>query len=259
MSCTTTVRIPSCKCSYLYCCLRCFTRQDHGNFETDIDQSELNAPQDVITCAKPSTAPHDQSSLPQCLEMDTLQIGVVNSILTIGGLIGALVSGTVAAQYGRRPALLYNATFLILGPILEAAAPAVWILALGRFISGIGVGTSTVVTPLFISEIAIPKYKGFFGSFTQTSINMGIFLAQVLGYFLSKGPLWRVILGAGGIVGVLHFVFLFFMDESPKWLAENGRAAQGKKVLRKLRGHKADIAKEVAGWNLEDADEREGR
>ena len=224
----------------------------------DIDQSELNAPQDVITCAKPSTAPHDQSSLPQCLEMDTLQIGVVNSILTIGGLIGALVSGTIAAQYGRRPALLYNAAFLILGPILEAAAPAVWVLALGRFISGIGVGTSTVVTPLFISEIAIPKFKGFFGSFTQTSINAGILLAQVLGYFLSKGQLWRVILGSGGVVGVLHFVFLFFMNESPKWLAENGRAAQGKQVLRRLRGHKADIVKEVNGWNLGDAEEREG-
>lgn len=235
-----------------------FRQWEYDKFDADTGQSELNAPQDVITCAQPSTAPHDQSSLPQCLDMDTLQIGVVNSILTIGGLIGALVSGTIAAQYGRQPALLYNAAFLIIGPILEAAAPAVWVLALGRFISGIGVGTSTVVTPLFISEIAIPKFKGFFGSFTQTSINAGILLAQVLGYFLSKGQLWRVILGTGGIVGVLHFVLLFFMNESPKWLAENGRAAQGKQVLRKLRGHKADIIKEVNGWNLGDAEEREG-
>lgn len=190
--------------------------------------------------------------------MDTLQIGVVNSILTVGGLIGALVSGTLAAKYGRRITLIYNAAFLIVGPIFEAAAPAVWVMAIGRFISGIGIGTSTVVTPLIISEIAIPKYKGLFGSFTQTSINSGIFLAQVLGYFLSRGQLWRIILGVGGVVAVAHFTFLFFTDESPQWLANNGRASEGKKVLRKLRGSKTDIRQEVEGWGIDGSDEREG-
>jgi len=190
--------------------------------------------------------------------MTSLQIGVVNSILTVGGLIGALVSGTIAAQYGRRTALLYNAGFLVVGPFLEALAPAVWVMAAGRFISGIGVGTSTVVTPLIISEIAIPKYKGLFGSFTQTSINLGIFFAQLLGFFMSKGQLWRVILGVGGLLAVVHLAMLFFVDESPKWLADHGRAREGKEVLRKLRGHKSDIHEEVLGWGIESSEEREG-
>lgn len=191
--------------------------------------------------------------------MNSLQIGVVNSILTVGGLIGALVSGTVAAQYGRRTALLWNSSTLIIGPILEAAAPTVWVMAVGRFISGLGVGTSTVVTPLMISEIAVPKYKGFFGSFTQTSINSGIFLAQLLGFFLSYGQMWRVILGVGGLLAVAHLVFLFFIDESPKWLADNDRASEGRKVLRKLRGDHFDIQEEVAGWGIEEADELESQ
>jgi len=190
--------------------------------------------------------------------MTSLQIGVVNSILTVGGLIGALVSGTIAARYGRRTALVYNAGFLIVGPVLEALAPAVWVMATGRFLSGIGVGTAAVVTPLIISEIAIPRYKGLFGSFTQTSINLGIFFAQLLGYFMSRGQLWRVILGVGGLIAVVHLGMLCFVDESPKWLADHGRASEGKQVLRKLRGHKADIHAEVSGWGIESSEEREG-
>ena len=83
-------------------------------------------------------------------------------------------------------------------------------------------------------------------------INFGIFVAQLLGLFLSKGQLWRVILGAGGAIGAAQAIGLVLGgQESPKWMADNGKPSQAKSVLKKLRGHEADIEAEVKGWGLE--------
>ena len=101
--------------------------------------------------------------------MNPFEIGVVSSIFTIGGLIGALVAGSAAARYGRLSTMRYTTGFFTFGPIFEATAPNVGLMSLGRFISGIGAGAAVVVVPIYISEIAPPQQKGFFGSFTQVS------------------------------------------------------------------------------------------
>lgn len=85
--------------------------------------------------------------------MNTLEVGVVSSIMTVGGLIGALAAGTASARYGRLRTMRYNTAFFTLGPILEAMAPNVAVMAIGRFISGLGAGAATVVVPIYISEV----------------------------------------------------------------------------------------------------------
>ncbi|KAK6365916.1 Bifunctional purine biosynthesis protein PurH [Exophiala oligosperma] len=212
--------------------------------------AELNAPQEVITCTKKSltSSPSSSSSLPQCIPMDSTQLGLVSSIFTLGGLLGALFSGSLAARYGRLMVMRVNTILLALGPLGETFAPNIPILALGRLISGLGAGVSVVVVPIYISEIAPPKEKGFFGAFTQIATNMGIFTTQVLGYFLSHGQMWRVILAVAGVIGVGQFVGLLFAVDSPKWQADHADAQQAKNNLKRIRGHKADIGEEVEGW-----------
>ncbi|KAK0254459.1 hypothetical protein B0A54_13031 [Friedmanniomyces endolithicus] len=222
--------------------------------------AELNEPQEVITCS-PQKATTTSPNFPQCIPMDTLQFGLVTSIFTLGGLVGALCGGPITTKYGRLKAMLVAAVFAAIGPFFEALATNIALFTTGRFIAGLGAGASTVIVPIYISEMAPPGQKGFFGSFTQVSINVGILITQFLGLFLSRGQLWRIILAVGGAIAMAQFVALMLAgQESPKWLAENGQAARAKRILRKMRGHEADIDQEVAGWGLgseQDLDDEE--
>ncbi|KAK5190518.1 Bifunctional purine biosynthesis protein PurH [Exophiala xenobiotica] len=217
--------------------------------------AELNAPQEVITCEKKSPS-SSSASLPQCIPMDATQLGLVSSIFTLGGLIGALASGALAARYGRLFVMRINTLLLALGPFGETIAPNITVLALGRLVSGLGAGVSVVVVPIYISEISPPKEKGFFGAFTQIATNVGIFITQLLGYFLSRGQMWRVILAVAGVIGVGQFVGLLFAVDSPKWQADHGDARQARDNLKRIRGHKADLTEEIDGWGLQSEDER---
>ncbi|KIW61614.1 hypothetical protein, variant [Exophiala xenobiotica] len=217
--------------------------------------AELNAPQEVITCEKKSPSPLS-AALPQCIPMDAAQLGLVSSIFTLGGLVGALASGALAARYGRLFVMRINTLLLALGPLGETLAPNITVLALGRLVSGLGAGVSVVVVPIYISEIAPPKEKGFFGAFTQIATNVGIFTTQLLGYFLSHGQMWRVILAVAGIIGVAQFVGLLFAVDSPKWQANHANPRQAKDNLKRIRGHKADLGEEIEGWGLQREHER---
>ncbi|KIV96344.1 hypothetical protein PV10_00225 [Exophiala mesophila] len=223
--------------------------------------AELNAPQDVITCVRKSLDTTDfpitSSSLPQCIPMNATQLGLVSSIFTLGGLVGALASGSLSARYGRLLVMRYNTAFLMLGPVAEALSPNILVLSIGRFVSGLGAGTAVVVVPIYISEIAPPREKGFFGAFTQIMTNIGILITQVLGYFLSRGSLWRIILAVAGLIGLLQAVGLAAAVDSPKWNAENGHTSKAKLDLRKIRGAQANIEEEIAGWEAEDHDEEQ--
>jgi sugar porter (SP) family MFS transporter len=237
--------------------------------------AELNAPQDVITCQRDSVtastfarfytyfqdhqdyATTSLVNLPQCIPMNPTQFGLVSSFFTLGGLLGALSAGPFGAKHGRLPTMLYNTAFLTTGPIIEALAPNIGTMTFGRFVSGLGAGAAVVIVPLYISETAPPKSKGFFGAFTQIMTNVGILIAQVLGFFLSKGNLWRIILGAGGAFGALQAVALLVAgQESPRWLADHGKPSGAKKALTKLRGHDADIEEEVEGWGTNAGEEQ---
>ncbi|CAI7678796.1 hypothetical protein N7533_000792 [Penicillium manginii] len=212
--------------------------------------AELNAPQAVVTCEKKSISASDVTfhGLPQCLPMNPSQFGLVSSIYTIGGFVGALLAGPVSTKYGRRIALQATTIFFILGPVAETFAPAIPLLALGRFLSGIGSGAAIVVGPIYVSEIAPPQSRGFFGAFTQVMTNVGILLTQTLGYFWSHDSLWRLILAVAGLIGTLELLGLFMIPESPKWLAEHQQMGQARKVLQRIRGRNADIEAEMASW-----------
>ncbi|KAK3619786.1 Bifunctional purine biosynthesis protein PurH [Elasticomyces elasticus] len=220
--------------------------------------AELNEPQAVITCAAKQSTTTSLLTLPQCLPMTPLEFGLVSSFFTLGGLVGALCGGPVTSNYGRLRAMLIASVFAAIGPVFEALATNIAVFVVGRTIAGLGAGAATVIVPIYISEISPPGQKGFFGSFTQVSINFGILITQVLGLFLSKGQLWRIILGVGGGIAALQFAGLLLGGaESPKWLAEHGRAGQAKRVLRRMRGHEADIDEEVEGWGLDTSDDVE--
>ena len=145
--------------------------------------------------------------------------------------------------------------FFVVGPVFESLAPSISLLAFGRLLSGIGAGSAVVVVPIYISEVSPPKEQGLFGALTQIMVNVGILLTQVLGYFLSRGNLWRIILAVAGCLGVLQLFALFLVPESPKWLAEHKHPQRAREILRKIRGRRADLDEEVKAWNIDSSNE----
>ena len=143
------------------------------------------------------------------------------------------------------------ALFFIIGPTLEALAPAIWVITIGRFLSGIGAGATITVVPIYISEVAPPDSKGVFGALTQVMVCLGILITQVAGYFLSHGSMWRIVLAIAGMVGVLHASGLLLAADSPKWLAQNGKTGLARQILQNVRGKGMNIEEEVSAWNVE--------
>ena len=190
--------------------------------------------------------------------MNPTQLGLVSSIFTLGGLIGALSAGPLAARKGRLVTMRLTTAFFAVGPAAEALAPNIGVMTAGRFVSGLGAGAAVVVVPIYLSEIAPPQQKGFFGAFTQIMTNMGIFVTQLLGYFLSHGQMWRVILAVAGVIGLIQLAGLTFAIDSPKWKADQGLPVQAKRDLLRIRGHGVDIQKEVEGWGIESERDIEG-
>ncbi|KAL8803009.1 MAG: hypothetical protein Q9182_003435 [Xanthomendoza sp. 2 TL-2023] len=223
-----------------------------GPFQFGFHLAELNAPQDVLTCKKQSLQQSSLSiSLPHCIPMNTTQFSVVSSIFTLGGLIGALSAGPSCNRYGRILTMRATTISFVIGSALETFATNIPILCFGRLVAGLGCGATIVVVPIYIAETAPPKEKGLFGAFTQISINIGILVAQLLGHFLSRGNLWRIVLAVAGGVGLVQSAGLFLIPESPKWLAEHRSPQQARQILRKIRGHKADIEAEVKAWSID--------
>lgn len=190
--------------------------------------------------------------------MSEATFATISSVFTVGGLIGALCSGPFSSKRGRLLAMRITALLFLFGSLVETFAGNAPAMALGRFFSGIGAGGSTVIVPLYISEIAPPDARGFFGVMTQVSINVGILATQVLGLFLSYGGVWRWILGAGALIGVSQVVGLLAVPESPAWTAAHGDVTRAKRTLQRIRGKDADIQDEVAAWGDDTNGEEQG-
>lgn len=173
-------------------------------------------------------------------------------MFTLGGLIGALCAGPLSSRHGRRPTLRVASALYVLGSLIETLSGAVSLMATGRLFAGVAAGASTVIVPLYISEVAPPSQRGLFGAMTQISINVGILLSQTLGYFLSHGAAWRWILAIGVCVGATQGLGLLIVPESPAWLAVNGEVTAAKRTLQRIRGKTFDIKDEVEGWNRDE-------
>ncbi|KAM0326114.1 hypothetical protein ACHAQA_006707 [Verticillium albo-atrum] len=237
-----------------------------GSLQFGFHIAELNAPQDVITCRKKAIPqqstlaklirsgkppPENPGILPDCIPMNDAAFSTVSSAFVVGGLIGALAAGPYASKRGRLSAMRVTALVFLAGSAFETVAPGVVLLVLGRLLSGAAAGAATVVVPLYVSEIAPPKERGLFGFMTQISINLGILLTQTLGFFLSHGDSWRIILATGAVIALVQSFGLLFVPESPAWLAANGDVNGARRILQRIRGRDFDIGEEIQSWDGE--------
>jgi MFS transporter, SP family, xylose:H+ symportor len=153
----------------------------------------------------------------------------------IGTVVGSIIAGIPAQRFGRR-ATLKMIAILYLVSAIGCSISAIWILFITfRFIGGIAVGASSVVGPMYISEIAPAKQRGRLAGSFQLNIVAGIFIAYLTNFlFVGMGEnSWRWMLGIMVIPAGLFALLLRTIPESPRWLVLNGRDEEAEKIFAK--------------------------
>jgi len=154
----------------------------------------------------------------------------------IGTVIGSFFAGPPAQRYGRKKTLIFIAILYLLSA-LGCATVSVWFFfVLFRFIGGLAVGASSVVGPMYISEIAPPHLRGRLAGSFQLNIVIGVFIAFLSNFlFLNIGEdSWRWMLGVMAAPALLFWILLRTIPESPRWLILKDREKEAIPVLQRL-------------------------
>ena len=169
-------------------------------------------------------------------ELDSTLHGLAISGALWGTVLGSLVGGWPSEYFGRKKTLLWIGVLYLSSAIGSALAPEVYSFMFFRFIGGLGVGISTVAAPMFIAEIAPPKYRGRLTGMFQFNIVFGILVAFVSNSLLGGigEQDWRWMLGVEAFPALLFAVLCIGLPESPRWLIVHKKDLEGGlAVLRK--------------------------
>lgn len=153
-----------------------------------------------------------------------------------GTVLGSLLGGWPTDKFGRKPTLLFVGVLYVLSAVGCGFANGVGMFIAARFIGGLGIGISTIAAPLYISEIAPPKYRGRLAGMFQFNIVFGIVIAFVSNAIIAKiagENAWRWMLGIAAIPSLIYAVMCFGIPESPRWLiSRKGDRSEGLRVLK---------------------------
>jgi SP family arabinose:H+ symporter-like MFS transporter len=177
-------------------------------------------------------------------QLTPFQEGIAGASAILGCIPGAMFAGYFSDRYGRRKVLFVCAILYALSGVLSAVPRTFTEFLLARFISGLGIGASSMICPVYVAELAPAAWRGRLGSLFQFGIVSGIFLTlfinakiQAFGdadWNMAHG--WRWMLGAEVLPAVLLLVLLFFVKESPRWLVQVGREGEARDTLEKIHG-----------------------
>ena len=186
-------------------------------------------------------------------ELGDIETGWYVGCALIGSIVGVLMAGKLSDRYGRKPVLLCSAVMFASSAIGCMFSYSIDELVVYRIIGGVGIGIASIISPLYISEISVARYRGRLVALYQLAITVGIVgsyfaNASVLRYSLSAAfdehwlqlvfvsENWRAMLGMEIIPALLFFIILFFIPESPRWLVINQKEESARLVMGRLFG-----------------------
>jgi SP family arabinose:H+ symporter-like MFS transporter len=173
--------------------------------------------------------------------------GIAMASALYGTVVGSLLGGWPADRFGRKATLLWIGVLYFIGAVASGLATSVTMFIIARVIGGLGIGISTVVAPMYISEIAPAKHRGRLAGMFQFNIVFGILIAFVSNALLAGvgENAWRWMLGVAAFPSLLYAVFCFGLPESPRWLlSRKGDRQAALEVLQRIEPDvsKAEIA-----------------
>ena len=163
-------------------------------------------------------------------------LGITVSIALWGTVISSMTAGIPGEKLGARDALRITAVLYIISALGCAFSPNWWILLGFRFLGGLGIGASSVLGPVYIAELAPPKWRGRLVGLFQINIVVGILLAYFSNYIIGLQHFgineWRYELGVSALPAILFFYMLFGIPRSPRWLVAKGYVDEALTVLQ---------------------------
>jgi sugar porter (SP) family MFS transporter len=196
---------------------------------------------------------------------DPALVGWANSCALIGCLVGSLMAGALSDKLGRKRLLIFSALLFAVTSLGNGLANSFTVFVAWRMSGGVAIGLASALSPMYISEIAPAQMRGKLVAINQLTIVVGILLAQVINWWLVRDmgnqiiatlgkeateaakdefirnswfgqSGWRWMFGLTAVPSVLFFISMFFVPESPRWLAKNGLTDRARAVLAKLGG-----------------------
>lgn len=167
--------------------------------------------------------------------LSNVRVGLLVSIFNVGCAVGGIFLCKIADVYGRRIGLMFSMIVYVVGIIIQIASQHAWYqYFIGRLIAGLAVGTVSVISPLFISEVSPKQLRGTLVCCFQLCITFGIFLGYCVTYGTKKytdSRQWRIPLGLCFLWALLLVAGMLNMPESPRYLIEHSRIDEAKRSI----------------------------
>ncbi|EIM91152.1 general substrate transporter [Stereum hirsutum FP-91666 SS1] len=175
--------------------------------------------------------------------------GAIVSTFTGGCFFGSMAGGWISDRLGRKIAIQIGAVIALWGCAMQTGARNIATLFVGRVVGGLAIGLLSMTVPLYNTEVAPPKIRGFLVGLTQQMLGIGFIVANWVGYgcqYLDGSSEWRLPLGLQMAPAFLLLVGIQFLPQSPRWLLEQGRDDEAREVIYKLHDVSTPEAKAVA-------------
>lgn len=176
--------------------------------------------------------------LQQQFGLDSYWEGFATGILAIGAMIGCVIAGSVSDRRGRKRGLLIAAAIFTLSSLAMALSVNRDMFIASRCAAGIGVGMASMLSPVYISEMAPAHLRGRMVAINQLTVVIGILVTNIVNYSLRNqgDDAWRWMFGLGAVPSGLFFLGALKLPESPRWLVKAGQQEKAALILKKIGG-----------------------
>ena len=185
-------------------------------------------------------------------ELDVLEQGWYVGCALIGSILGVGVAGILSDRFGRKKVMLLAASLFTVSALGCAISQGITELIVYRIVGGAGIGMVSIISPMYISEVALSQYRGSLVSLYQLAITVGFLGAYLVNFqllawsatisddsptwvtWIFKDEVWRAMLGMEFVPAIIFFGAIFFIPESPRWLLVHSRETQARVVFSRI-------------------------
>ena len=195
--------------------------------------------------------------------LDAMQQGWFVGCALVGSIGGVAVAGVLSDRFGRKLTMLLSAVLFTVSAVGCAVSADFTQLVVYRIVGGVGIGVVSIVSPMYISEVAVARWRGTLVSLYQLAITVGFLAAYLVNFQILKSAetaayaspwmqkiwvteLWRGMFGAETLPALLFFTVIFFIPESPRWLVLRGRDVRAHAVLQRIYRSSEAADEEIA-------------